>query len=73
MGLTGSLGRMSRNGPAKVALPALISAWVLGGARGKMLALKKANFLDALRTGTAPVGINAAWATLFLVVVFLLI
>ena len=72
-GLAGYLGRISKDGPIRAALPVLFPAWVMGGARGKILALKKANLRDALQTGTSPVGISAAWATLFLVVVFLLI
>jgi len=72
-GLAGYLGRISKDGPIRAALPVLFPAWVMGGARGKILALKKANLRDALRTGTSPVGISAAWATLFLVVVFFLI
>jgi multicomponent Na+:H+ antiporter subunit D len=70
-GLVCYLGRISRDGPARIALLTLIPAWVIAGAKGKKLTLKK-NFLHSVfRTGTIPVGISAAVATIFLVIVFL--
>jgi multicomponent Na+:H+ antiporter subunit D len=72
-GLAGYLGRVSRDGPTRAALLALVPAWVIGGATGEKMAVKKANLRTALRTGTSPVGITAAIATIFLVVVFLLL
>ncbi len=71
-GLAGYLGRVSRDGSTRAALLALVPAWVIGGAKGEKLAVKKANVRTALRTGTSPVGITAAIATIFLVVVFFL-
>jgi multicomponent Na+:H+ antiporter subunit D len=71
-GLAGSLSRVSQDGPARTALLAMVPAWMIGGARGEKLANKKAELRSALRTGTSPVGIGAAIATLFLIVVFLL-
>jgi multicomponent Na+:H+ antiporter subunit D len=71
-GLAGYLGRISRDGPARALLLAMVPAWVAGGATGEKLAQKKASLRAVLRTGTAPAGISAAVATLFLIVVFLL-
>jgi len=71
-GLAGYLGRISRDGPARVALLAMVPAWIIGGATGEKLAQKKATVRAVLQTGTSPVGISAALATIFLVVVFLL-
>jgi multicomponent Na+:H+ antiporter subunit D len=70
-GLAGNLGRISKDGPVRAALLALVPVWVTGGATGERLSLKKASLRKALQTGTSPVGISAAVATIFLVVVFL--
>ena len=51
----------------------LIPTWLLAGIKGQALREKEKTLRDTLRTGTAPVGIGAALATLLLVVVFLLI
>jgi multicomponent Na+:H+ antiporter subunit D len=72
-GLAGYLGRVSRDGPTRAALLAMVPAWAIGGAKGERLAIKKDNVRTALRTGTSPIGITAAIATIFLVVVFLLL
>jgi hypothetical protein len=50
----------------------LVPAWRIGGATGDELVHKKASLRKALRTGTSPVGISAAAATIFLIIVFLL-
>jgi len=71
-GLAGSLGRVSRDGPTKAALLAMAPAWSITGTTGEKLARKKADLRAAVRTGTLPVGISAALATVFLIVVFLL-
>jgi multicomponent Na+:H+ antiporter subunit D len=71
-GLSGYLGRVSRDGPARVALILLEPIWLIGGATGDKLAHKKASLRSALRTGTAPVGISAGAATIFLIILFLL-
>jgi len=71
-GLAGYLGRVSRDGPTRAAILVMVPAWVIGGAKGEKLAVKKANVRAALRTGTSPIGITAAIATIFLVVVFFL-
>jgi multicomponent Na+:H+ antiporter subunit D len=71
-GLAGYLCRISRDGPARIALLAMVPAWLIEGATGAKLAQKKATVRAALQTGTSPVGISAALATIFLIVVFLL-
>ena len=70
-GLAGHLGRLSRDGPIRAALLALVPAWVIGGTTGEKLDHKKDRLRVALQTGTSPVGIGAAVATIFLIVVFL--
>lgn len=71
-GLAGYLGRVSRDGPERIALLSLVPAWLIAGIRDKRLIRKKAGMRSALRTGTTPVGISAAVATIFLIIVFLL-
>lgn len=71
-GLAGALGRISRDGPARSLLLLLVPAWFLAGSRGQPLAEKEQTLRSALRTGTSPVGVGAALATLLLIVVFLL-
>jgi multicomponent Na+:H+ antiporter subunit D len=71
-GLAGYLGRISKDGPARAALLAMVPAWVIRGFTGEKLAQKKTALRTALQTGTLPVGISAAAATVFLIVVFLL-
>jgi hypothetical protein len=45
---------------------------MMGGSTGEKLNQKKRLVREALQTGTSPVGISAAVATAFLIVVFLL-
>ena len=71
-GLAGYLGRVSRDGPARAALILLEPVWLIGGATGDKLTQKKDSLRAALRTSTSPVGISAAAATIFLVILFLL-
>lgn len=71
-GLAGYLGRLSQDSPERITLIALVPAWLLAGIRGEKLSHKKADVHSALRTGTLPVGISAALATVFLIIVFLL-
>lgn len=71
-GLAGYLGRVSRDGATRAALLAMVPAWGITGTTGEKLARKKARLRAAVRTGTSPVGISAALATIFLIVVFLL-
>jgi multicomponent Na+:H+ antiporter subunit D len=71
-GLASLLGRISRDGPKRAALMMMEPIWLLGGVKREHLGLKKDRLESALKTGTTPVGISAAIATIFLVVVFLL-
>ncbi len=71
-GLAGSLGRISKDGATRAALLAMVPAWGITGTTGEKLARKKARLRAAVQTGTSPVGISAALATIFLIVVFFL-
>jgi multicomponent Na+:H+ antiporter subunit D len=72
-GLAGFLGRISRDGHIRAALLFLVPVLTAGGATGEKLTLKKASVRAALQTGTSPVGISAAIATVFLIVVYVLL
>jgi len=72
-GLTGVLGRLSRQGPQIIALGALIPIWSAQSIAGKQLQNKIEGTRTALRKGASPVGISAALATIFLLIVYLLI
>jgi len=71
-GLAGYLGRVSRDGATRAALLAMVPAWVISGSTGEKLAHKKAELRAAVQTGASPIGISAALATIFLIVVLLL-
>ena len=71
-GLAGYLGRVFRDLPARIVLLTLAPVWLIGGATGEALGRKKDRVRAALGTGTSPIGISAALATVFLVVIFLL-
>ena len=66
------LGRVSKEGPVRAAFLFLAPAWVLAGTKGEKLAQKRLNIQKAIETGTSPIGISAAVATIFLIVMFLL-
>jgi multicomponent Na+:H+ antiporter subunit D len=71
-GLSRVLGRLSRHVPEILTLGIMVPLWSAGGAKGEELQSKIARTRAALETGASPVGISAALATIFLVVVFLL-
>ena len=71
-GLAGFVGRISRRGPEIFTLGVLIPLWSVSGLKGEKLQGKIETARAALQTGTAPVGIGAALATVFLVIIFLL-
>jgi multicomponent Na+:H+ antiporter subunit D len=71
-GLAGYLGRVSRDGPARAALLAIVPVWLISGAGGEKLGHKKDGVRAALRTGSSPIGISAAIATIFVLIIFLL-
>lgn len=70
--LTGYLGRLSKDFAARATFLVMVPIWNLSGIKGEKLQTKKATVREALRTGASPVGISAALATIFLVIVFLL-
>ena len=72
-GLAGRVAHIAKDAPAKVILWFVVPAWFLSGSRAQALTQKKEALRVALRTGTVPVGIGAAVATVFLAVVFLLL
>jgi multicomponent Na+:H+ antiporter subunit D len=71
-GLTGFLGRVSRDGPTRAALLVMVPAWVMAGVSGEKLAQKRAGLEATMRTGSFRIGLSAAVATGFLIIVFLL-
>jgi multicomponent Na+:H+ antiporter subunit D len=71
-GLAGYLGRISRDGPARAALIVITPIWFLTGTKKEQRNLKKKRIYRALGAGASPVGISAALATLFLIVIYLM-
>ncbi len=71
-GLAGSLGRLSRDLTARIALLILVSFWILRGVSGKKLEMKKTNFYNDILEGTLPVGIGAGLAAVFIILIFVL-
>ena len=71
-GLAGSIGRLSRDLTARIALLILVSFWILRGVSGKRLEMKKTNFYNDILEGTLPVGIGAGLAAVFIVLIFVL-
>ena len=70
-GLAGSLARQSQGGIWRLLLLPLRALWALSGVRGEELeARRSAAYLDLSR-GSLPVGIGAALAALFIVMVFI--
>ena len=70
--LASYLGRVSRDGPVRAVLLFLAPGWGLTGTTGEKLAQKRLNIQKAIETGTSPIGISAAVATIFVIVIFLL-
>jgi multicomponent Na+:H+ antiporter subunit D len=71
-GLAGSLGRLSRDLTARIALLVFVSFWILRGVSGKRLEMKKINFYNDILEGTLPVGIGAGIAAVFIILIFVL-
>jgi multicomponent Na+:H+ antiporter subunit D len=71
-GLAGSLGRFSADGKARLALIPLVSLWLLTGARGKRLEMRKKKVYTELLSGTLPIGIGAGAAAIFIMILFIL-
>ena len=71
-GLAGSLGRLSRDLTARIALLILVSFWISRGVSGKRLEMKKTNLYNDILEGTLPVGIGAGIAAVFIILFFVL-
>jgi len=71
-GLSNFFGRLSRHGPEILVLGIMAPLWSAAGTKGKAFQEKVTRARAAIATGSAPVGISAALATIFLIVVFLL-
>ena len=70
--LASSLGKLSRNAPARLALIFVVPLRFLTGMKRDNLAVIKERVYATLETGSTPLGISAALATIFLVVVYFL-
>ena len=70
--LSSFLGELSRNAPARLALIFMIPLRFLTGLKRDNLAILKERIYATLETGSTPLGISAALATIFLVVVYFL-
>jgi len=71
-GITGYVGRISRDVVPRAVLLWLVSFWILTGSRGEVLEMKKTNLYNDFMKGTLPVGIGAGVAGLFVVFLFVL-
>jgi len=72
-GLTGILCRLAGDLTARVVLLAAVSYWLLKGVPRNRLRVKKQEIYADILEGTLPIGIGAGLATLFVVIVFILI
>ena len=70
--LTGSICRISQRWPEVLCLGVMIPLWSIAGVKGKELEGKIERTRVALQTHTSPIGISAAMATIFLVLIYLL-
>ena len=70
--LASFVGKLSRNAPARLALIFVVPLRFLTGMKRDNLAVIKERVYATLETGSTPLGISAALATIFLVVVYFL-
>ncbi|MBW2000813.1 MAG: Na(+)/H(+) antiporter subunit D, partial [Deltaproteobacteria bacterium] len=70
--LTGYLGRISQDAPARMSLLFLVPLWRIAGKGGEAIEPLKSRVYRSLRSGASPVGISAGVATIYLILVFLL-
>ena len=70
--LASFLGKLSRNAPARLALIFVVPLRFLTGMKRDNLVVIKERVYTTLETGSTPLGISAALATIFLVVVYFL-
>lgn len=71
-GITSFVADFFRDAGAKLALFLSVNVWLLQGYRGKRLAIKKARLNDDILQGTLPIGIGAAAAISFILLIFIL-
>ncbi len=71
-GVAGGLGRLSQDGPSRLALLLLLPLWRLKGMEEEEMARATSSVQRAMAAGALPVGLGAAMAILFLFLLFLL-
>ena len=67
-----ALASFFKDTAAKLALLISVNFWLLLGFSGKRLEIKKLRLYDDIMNGTLPVGLGAAVATVFILLIFLL-
>ncbi len=72
MGLASFAADFFRDAGAKLALFFSVNLWLLQGFRGKRLAIKKEQLYNDIIQGTLPIGIGAAVAISFILLIFIL-
>ncbi|MCP4719215.1 MAG: Na(+)/H(+) antiporter subunit D [Desulfobacteraceae bacterium] len=72
-GLVSYLADFFRDAGAKLALFFSVNLWLLQGFRGKRLVIKKEQLYNDIIQGTLPIGIGAAVAISFILLIFILI
>ncbi len=71
-GLASFVADFFRNAGSKLALFLSVNLWLLQGYRGKHLAIKKERLNNDILQGTLPIGIGAAAAISFILLIFIL-
>jgi len=72
MGFIRSVVAFFKNAPTFLALFASVNVWLLAGYKDKRLEIKKQRLYNDIMSGTLPIGIGAAVAISFILLVFLL-
>ncbi|MBW1681472.1 MAG: Na(+)/H(+) antiporter subunit D [Deltaproteobacteria bacterium] len=72
VGFARALGRFSQDAVARLSVYALASLWALVGVSGTRLEVRKRKVYENVRKGTLPVGLGAAMAAVFIMLLFLL-
>ncbi len=73
MGGAGAAATLFKDFAARIMLFVFVSFWLVSGMRGPRLEIKKMRVYDGIMKGTLPVGVGAAMATVFILLIFLLI
>ncbi len=71
-GILPVLNQVGKDGLARAALLFMVTYWMLTGTRGKRLEMRKTRLYNDIARGTLPAGLGAGIATLFIIVLFLL-